>query len=108
MYLFLLVVNSTSLSIVGRFLLDFLETLVILSAVLLPIKSPVASAVFWIALFDAVLNALVVNFLAASISFWLNLFLKFLPILLANDEKPYPLTYTLSLGSIENLVFIII
>ena len=34
---------------------NFFETLVILSAVLLPIKSPVASAIFWIALFDAVL-----------------------------------------------------
>ena len=32
---------------------DFLETLVILSAILLPIKSRVASAVFWIVLFEA-------------------------------------------------------
>ena len=44
---------------------DF-EILVILSAVLLPIKSPVASEVFWIALFGAVFIAFVVNFLALS------------------------------------------
>ena len=30
------------------------ETLVILSVILLPIESPVASAVFWIAVFEAV------------------------------------------------------
>ena len=62
MYL-LLVVNSISLSIVGKFLLDFLVALpVILSAILLPIKSPVASADFCIALFDAVFNASVADF----------------------------------------------
>ena len=38
------------------------ETPVILSAILLPIKSPVASAVFWIALFEAVFIASVVDF----------------------------------------------
>ena len=42
--------------------LDFLETLVILSAILLPIKSPVSSAVFWIALFEAVFIASVADF----------------------------------------------
>ena len=42
---------------------DFLEGVVILSAILLPIKSPVASAVFWIALFKAVFIASVVDFL---------------------------------------------
>ena len=51
--------------------------LVILSAILLPIKSPVGSVVFWIALFDAVFNASVVDFLAKSRSFWLYLLLKF-------------------------------
>ena len=34
---------------------NFLDELLILSTVLIPIKSPVASAVFWIALFQAVL-----------------------------------------------------
>ena len=41
--------------VICSFLVNFFETLVILSAILLPIKSPVASAVFWIALFEAVL-----------------------------------------------------
>ena len=46
----------------SKFLEDFFETLVVLSAVLLPIKSPVASAAFWIALFEAVFIASVVDF----------------------------------------------
>ena len=56
MFPFLRVVISTSSlsSLLGDF---FFEILVILSAILLPIKSPVVSAVFWIALFEAVLNA---------------------------------------------------
>ena len=41
---------------------DFFETLVILSAIFLPIKSPIASAVFRIALFEAVFIASVVDF----------------------------------------------
>ena len=45
---------------------DFLETLVIFSAILLLIKSPVASAVYWIALFEAVFIATVVDFFALS------------------------------------------
>ena len=47
-YLFLAVALSTSTSVssFGNFLVDFLETLVILSAILLPLKSPVASIVF--------------------------------------------------------------
>ena len=48
---------------------NFFETLVILSAILLPIKSPVASAVFLIALFEAVFNASVADFLTLSTSF---------------------------------------
>ena len=64
MYLFLWVVNSASslLLLLLLLLLGFFETLVILSAILLPIKSPVASAVFWIALFDAVFMEPVVDF----------------------------------------------
>ena len=45
------------------------QALVILSSVLLPIKSPVVSAVFWSALFEAVIIASVVDFLALSRSF---------------------------------------
>ena len=67
MYLFLGVVIFTSSSFVSSLLCDsfvdfFLETLVILSAILLPIKSPVASAIFWIALFDSVFISSVVDF----------------------------------------------
>ena len=66
MHLFLGVAlsKSTSVSLFYNSLADFFETLVILSAILLPIRSPVASAVFWIALFDAVFIASVVDFLA--------------------------------------------
>ena len=57
-YLFLGVVFSTpnSVSSFGNSLVDFFELLVILPAILLPIKSPVASVVFWIALFESVLH----------------------------------------------------
>ena len=66
MYLFLLVVNSTSslLSLLLGFFFECnsVETLVILSAILLPFKSPLASAVFLISLFEAVFIASVVDF----------------------------------------------
>ena len=45
---------------------DFLEIFVILSGVLLPIKSPVASVVFLIAFFEIVFMASAVDFLAVS------------------------------------------
>ena len=51
-----------------NFLVDF-EALVILSAILLPIKSPVASPIFLIALFEAVFTEFVVDFFAISRSF---------------------------------------
>ena len=44
-------------SISELFFGEVFEALAILSAILFPIKSPVASAVFWIDLFDAVLIA---------------------------------------------------
>ena len=72
MYLFVLVVNSTSSvssSLLCNSLTGFFDMRVILSEVLLPIKSPVASAIFCIALFDAVFNASVIDFLAVSIIF---------------------------------------
>ena len=55
----------------------FLETFVILSKTLLPIKSPVASTAFRIALFEAVVSTSVVYFLPSSRSFWLYLLLKY-------------------------------
>ena len=75
---------------------EIFETFVILSAILLPIKSPIASAIFRIAVFEAVLSASVANYLAWSRSFWLCLLLKFLLIFLstffliflAKDKNP--------------------
>ena len=69
MYLFLgVAISTSSVSLFGNsfecncVVVDFFfETLVILSAILLPIKSSVASAVFWIALFGAVFIASVVD-----------------------------------------------
>ena len=66
----------------------FFETLVILSAILLPIKSPVPSDFFRVSLFEAIFIASVAYFLALSISFWLYLLLIFLPIFLAKDKNP--------------------
>ena len=43
---------------------ELLDALVILSAILLPIKSLVTSAVFWIALFEALLSASIADYLA--------------------------------------------
>ena len=51
---------------------EFFKTLVNLLAILLPIKSPVASDVFWIALFETVFIATVVDFLAQSRGFCLK------------------------------------
>ena len=63
-YLFLGVAFSTSTSVLlfCNSFADFFETLVILSAILLPIKSAVVSAAFWIAGFDAVFIASFVDF----------------------------------------------
>ena len=60
---------SASVSSFRNFFVDFFETLVVLSAILLPVKSSVASAVFGIALFEAAFIASVVDFLALSKSF---------------------------------------
>ena len=62
MYLFLLVVISASSSYMGNSFTGFFDMLVILSAVLLPIKSPVASAVSGIALLEAAFITSVVDF----------------------------------------------
>ena len=65
----------------------FFETLVILSAILLPIKSPVASAVLSIALFGAPFIASAVDFLALSRSFWTYLLVKLLPHFLRRTKN---------------------
>ena len=55
-------VSDSSLASLFCGYLDFLETFVILSAILLPIKSTVASNVFWIAFFEVVFIASVIHF----------------------------------------------
>ena len=68
---------------------EFLETFVILSAIVSPIKSPVTSTVFWITLFEVVLSASVTYCLAWSRFFWLYLPLTFLLILFYQKFSPY-------------------
>ena len=79
-----------------------LPTEVILSAILLPVKSPVVSAVFCTTLLEAVFAASVPVFVAVSISFLLYLSLNFL----AKVKNPYPFTYFLNFGSVDYLIFI--
>ena len=86
---------------------DF-ETIVILSAILLPIKPTVASTVYLIPLFEAVFVASVVEFISLSRIFWLYSLLEFLPMFLAKDKIPYPFTYILALGSVEYLIPIMV
>ena len=98
--------SLTSLFCESHFDEDFLETLVILSAIVLPIKSLVASDVFQIALFEAVFISSFVTFLHCQEVFDHIYFLSVLPMLFAKDKKPYPFTYILSLGLIGYLIFI--
>ena len=92
--------SDSSLASLFRGFLDFLETLVILSSILLPIKSPVASTAFWIALFEAVSITTAVDYFALSRSFWPYLLLNCVPMFFEKDKNRYPFIYTLSLGSI--------
>ena len=59
--------SSSVSSLLENSFTGFFDILVILSTILLPIKSPVVSAVFCIALLEAVYIASVVDFLAVSI-----------------------------------------
>ena len=68
---------SSSFLTVSELFCEVLEAFEIFYAILLLIKSPVASTVFIIALFEAVLSASVANCSAWSRSFWLYLPLKF-------------------------------
>ena len=70
---------------------DFFDALVILSAILLPIKSPVAFAVSLNIFLQAVLANFLLTSVPLSIKDLLYLSLKFL----AKDLKPYPFTYLL-------------
>ena len=101
MYLSFGVSDSSFASLFCNSFDNFFETLVTLSAFFFTIKSLVASAVFWTALFEAVFIASAVDYFALSIGFWPYLLLKFLLMFLAKDKNPYPFTYFLFIGSIE-------
>ena len=78
MYLSLGISLSCSFVIVSElFCCEFYEIPLNLLAILLLMKSPVASAVFWIILFEVVLSASIADYLAWSRSFWLYLPFKF-------------------------------
>ena len=73
---------------------------VILSAILFPIKSPVASADFLTTLFEPVFAASIPVLFAVFVYFSTYL----LPNFLTNDKKPLPLTYFVNLGFVEYLI----
>ena len=58
--------SSSFVTVSGLLYSKLFETFVILTPLLLPIKSPVAFAVFWIALFEAVFTASIADCLARS------------------------------------------
>ena len=92
-YLFLSISLPCSIFSSELFRGENFGTVVILSVVLFPIKSPVAPAVFWIALFEAILSASDCSrLLRWSRSFWryfLRRFLLiFLPLFLGKDKNP--------------------
>ena len=61
-----LMLSASFVTVSELFYGKVIEAFVILSSILLPIKSPVASAVFWSALFEAVLVVSVADCLAWS------------------------------------------
>ena len=71
---------STTSDILGW---SIFKTFLILSAIVLSIKSPIASVYFCIALFEAVISASVTDCLAWSRSVWVYFPLQFLHIFLA-------------------------
>ena len=101
----------SSSSFVSFSLFFDLPSEIILSGILFPIKSPVASALFLTILLPAVIAnslpcflcfvyfflpyLLVPSFVAVFINFLPYLSPIFLPIFLTNDKKPYPFTYLL-------------
>ena len=72
----------------------------ILSAILFPMNSAVASVVLWTTFLEAVFRASSPVLVAVSNNCFQYLSERFL----ANDKNPYPLTYFLLLGSIEKNV----
>ena len=62
--------SSSFVTVSELFYGEVLATFVVSVAIKLTIKSPVASAVFWIDHFEAVLNASIADCLSWSILFW--------------------------------------
>ena len=69
----------------------------ILSAILFPINSPVASAAYWDTFLFAIFKAFSLVFVAASNNCLSNLLDRFLP----TDKNSYPLTYFTVISSIK-------
>ena len=97
---------------------DFFETLVILSAILLAIRSPVASAVFWIALFEAVF-CLCCRFFSAIKKFLILFIAQIFTYVFRKGEKIYILTcisrfnwighfYAMELHSMESHLVVVL
>ena len=106
MYLFLWIVNSTSsLLLLLLLLYFFFETLVILSAILLPIRSPVASAVFFNCSFWCCFYCICCRFFSTIKKFLIIFITYTFTHILSKGQKSNPFSYILSLGSIEYLIF---
>ena len=102
LYFFWCYISSLSFILFFFYSLFVLPSEVILSAILFPIKSTVASAVFWTSCLEPVLAVSIPVYFAVSINFLPHL----LPNFLENDKQLYPLTYCLYLSSVEYLIFI--
>ena len=73
---------------------------IISSAIFFPINSPVAPAVLWPTILEAAFAASSPTFARVSNIFFFCICQRFL----ANDKNPYPLTYFIVLGFIEERV----
>ena len=76
------------LTVFKWFCCELLEVFLYLSAILLPIKAPVDSAIFWILFFQVVSYSSLKDYLTWSRNFWMHLPLRFLPIFLSKDKNP--------------------
>ena len=101
---------SCSFLIVSKLLCDKVrETFVILSAIWLTIKSPVASAVFWIAHFEVVLSASVADCLASAMFgyiYHLNFYFHFYKIFCPHLNSVSFFMYYFLINNQSNVYFI--
>ena len=80
-----LIFSVSFVTVSKLFLRKAIQTFLIIWAILLPIKSLVASAGFWIALFEAVASVYVADYLTWSRNFLLYSLLKLLLMFFANS-----------------------